>query len=135
MGRTTVYFAREGKLVPVEKERGPGAGGQPPGAAGGADRRPRSREQAEGLEATLPSLVGDEDILGISLEADVLLVNLSESFRAEIQSWGSEKETLLCYSMVNTLCENTGAREVYFFFEGEQVEYIAGVIYWAGTSR
>ncbi|MBP3720179.1 MAG: GerMN domain-containing protein, partial [Clostridia bacterium] len=46
---------------------------------------------------------------------------------------GRERETLLCYSMVNTLCENTGARKVCFFFEGEQVESIAGLIYWAGV--
>ena len=85
------------------------------------------------MEPTLPELVGEDDILGIAQNGDVLLVNLSESFRAEIQSWGRERETLLCYSMVNTLCENTGARRVCFFFEGEQVEYIAGVIYWAGV--
>ena len=34
--------------------------------------------------------------------------------------------------MVNTLCRNTGMRRVRFFFEGEQVETIAGEIYWAG---
>ena len=58
--------------------------------------------------------------------------NLSESFRAEIQAQGGEAETLICYSMVNTLCRNTGAKRVCFFFEGEQQEYIAGTIYWAG---
>ena len=78
-------------------------------------------------------MVGEEDILGIANQGEVLLVNLSESFRAEIQAWGREGETMLCYSMVNTLCGNTGARRVCFFFEGEQVEYIAGEIYWAGS--
>ncbi len=135
MGRTTVFFAREGKLVPVEKSVDRTRADSPREQMNALIDGPGAREQAEGLEATLPSLVGDEDILGISLEADVLLVNLSESFRAEIQSWGKTGETLLCYSMVNTLCENTGAREVYFYFEGEQVEYIAGVIYWAGGFR
>ena len=62
-----------------------------------------------------------------------MLVNLSESFRSEIQQMGREAETLLCYSMVNTLCLNSGARRVCFFFEGDQVEYIAGTIYWAGV--
>ena len=66
------------------------------------------------------------------MEDDTLLVNLSESFRAEIQAQGETAETLICYSMVNTLCKNTGMKRVRFFFEGEQVEYVAGVIYWAG---
>ena len=34
--------------------------------------------------------------------------------------------------MVNTLCKNTGMKRVRFFFEGEQVEYVAGTLYWAG---
>jgi len=59
-------------------------------------------------------------------------VNLSETFRSEIQTAGKEKEFLTCYSMVNTLCANSGKKRVCFFFEGEQVEWIAGEIYWAG---
>ena len=93
---------------------------------------PTAREREAGLEATLPGNVFEDDILGIAREGDTLLVNLSESFRAEIQSAGADRERLLCYSMVNTLCTGTGSRRVCFFFEGEQVEQIAGTIYWAG---
>ena len=132
MGRTTVYFARGGMLAPVEKSVDRELADSPREQLAALMDGPGARERAEGLEAPLPELVGEEDLLGISQEGDVLLVNLSESFRAEIQAWGREGETLLCYSMVNTLCENTGARRVCFFFEGEQVESIAGVIYWAG---
>ncbi len=132
MGRTTVYFARDGLLVPVEKSVNRELSDSPREQLTALIDGPGARERAEGLEGTLPELVGEEDILGIALEGELLLVNLSESFRSEIQSWGRERETLLCYSIVNTLCENTGAKRVCFFFEGEQVEYIAGVIYWAG---
>ena len=135
MGRTTVYYAREGQLVPVEKSVDRELADSPREMLCALLDGPGARELAEGLESPVPNLIGDEDILGIALEEDILLVNLSESFRSEIQSWGRAGETLLCYSMVNTLCENTGAREVYFFFEGEQVEYIAGTIYWAGSFR
>ena len=133
MGRTTVYYARAGLLVPVEKSVDRELADSPREQLAALIDGPGARERAEGLVPTLPDLVGEEDILGIALERDVALVNLSESFRAEIQSWGREGETLLCYSMVNTLCENSGVREVCFFFEGEQVEYIAGEIYWAGS--
>ena len=93
---------------------------------------PDSTEQEEGITATLPATVREDDILGIAAEGDTLLVNLSESFRAEIQEQGPEAETLICYSLVNTLCRNTGMKRVRFFFEGEQVETVAGTIYWAG---
>ena len=63
---------------------------------------------------------------------DTLLINLSEHFRSEIQEQGKDAETLICYSIVNTLCRNTGMKRVRFFFEGEQVETVAGTIYWAG---
>ena len=133
MGRTTVYFARNGFLVPVEKSINRELADSPREQLAALIDGPGARERADGLEATLPDLVGEEDILGVAQEGDTLLINLSESFRSEIQSWGRERETLLCYSMVNTLCENSGARRVCFFFEGEQVESIAGEIYWAGV--
>lgn len=133
MGQTTVYYAREGKLVPAEKTVDRELADSPREQLTALMAGPDAREQAEGLRATLPEMVGEEDILGIANQGEVLLVNLSESFRAEIQAWGREGETMLCYSMVNTLCGNTGARRVCFFFEGEQVEYIAGEIYWAGS--
>ena len=94
---------------------------------------PGRRQRSEGIEPSMPENVREDDILGIAEVNDVLLINLSESFRSEIQAAGAEKERLICYSIVNTLCENTGKRKVCFFFEGEQVETIAGEIYWAGT--
>ncbi len=133
MGRTTVFLARNGLLAPTEKSVDRELADSPREQLAALIDGPGARELADGMEPALPELVGEEDILGIALEGDTLLVNLSETFRAEIQSWGREGETLLCYSIVNTLCENTGARRVCFFFEGEQVEYIAGDIYWAGT--
>ena len=94
---------------------------------------PGKRLRDDGIEASMPGNVRDDDILGIAEMDEILLINLSESFRSEIQAAGSEQERLICYSIVNTLCENTGKRKVCFFFEGEQVETIAGDIYWAGT--
>ena len=128
----TVYFARNGILCECER----------PVARRSADslraqlcalmEGPDYTEQEEGITATLPENVQEDDILGISAEGDTLLVNLSEGFRAEIQQQGKDAETLICYSMVNTLCKNTGMKRVRFFFEGTQVEYIAGTLYWAG---
>ncbi len=127
-----VYFARNGILCecerPVARESVDSLRAQLCALMEGPD----TTEQEEGITATLPDSVREDDILGVSAEGDTLLVNLSESFRAEIQAQGPEAETLLCYSMVNTLCKNSGMKRVRFFFEGEQVEHVAGTIYWAG---
>lgn len=133
MGRTLVYFARGKALAPLEKSVDRAKTDSPRAQLAALMEGPGDMARADGMETTLPDLVGEDDILGIAVDGDVVLVNLSESFRSEIQDWGEENETLLCYSMVNTLCANSGAKKVCFFFEGEQVETIAGAIYWAGT--
>ncbi len=135
MGNTTVFFARDGRLCrcdqPVDRRMTDSSRAQLRALLAG----PAPHQRREGIAATMPEGLGEEDILGIAEEDDVLLLNLSENFRAGIQAGGPELETLLCYSIVNTLCENSGLRRVCFFFEGEQVEEIAGEIYWAGEFR
>ena len=132
MGSAEVYFIREGELVscvrPMERQRTE----NPRALLTELMAGPTEREAAGGLEASLPGEVHEDDILGISAVEDTLLVNLSEGFRSAIQSWGKEREPLLCYSMINTLGLNCRMRRVCFFFEGRQVESIAGEIYWAG---
>jgi len=132
MSSATVYFSRNGILCecerPIPRRAPDSARAQLVALIEGPD----PSEQNEGITATLPEEIREDDILGITAEGDTLLVNLSEGFRSSIQGEGREAETLICYSMVNTLCRNTGMKRVRFYFEGEQVEYIAGDIYWAG---
>ena len=132
MGNVTVYFARNGILCECERPVASGSVNSFRTQLCALMEGPDPTEKEEGIVATLPEGVYEDDILGIAAEGDTLLVNLSESFRAEIQAQGPEAETLICYSMVNTLCRNTGMKRVRFFFEGEQQEYVAGTIYWAG---
>ena len=132
-GRTTVYFERGGVLVPCVKTVDRKQTDSPREQLTALMEGPGARERTEGLERTVPEAVRPDDILGLNAVGDTLLINLSESFRSEIQSLGPEKERLLCYSMVNTLCENSALDHVCFFFEGEQVESIAGEICWSGV--
>ena len=132
MERTTVYFERDGKLVPCEKNVDMFEADSPRTQLKALLEGPGEREAAEGMSRTLPDTVTEEDILGIASEGDTLLVNLSEHFLEEIRRFGPEKERLLCYSVVDTLCQHTGINRMCFFFEGAQVEEIAGEIYWAG---
>ena len=132
MGSTTVYLARNGILCECERPVDRRLADSPRAQLCALMEGPDGREQMEGIVATLPESVREDDILGIRAEGDTLLVNLSEGFRSEIQERGPETEILVCYSMVDTLCRNTGMKRVCFFFEGTQVETIAGAIYWAG---
>ena len=132
MGSTTVFFARNGILCECERPVDRQLADNPRAQLCALMEGPDGGEQTEGIVATLPENVREDDILGIRAEGDTLLVNLSEGFRSEIQELGPETEPLICYSMVNTLCRNTGMKRVCFFFEGSQVETIAGAIYWAG---
>ena len=93
---------------------------------------PDSRDKANGYTSPLPEGIREDDLIGSAPEGDTMVVNLSGHFREEIAAMGPEKEMLLCYALVNTICENNGMKRVCFFFEGEQVEEIAGEIYWAG---
>ena len=132
MSSVTVYLARSGILCECERPVVRRSVDSPRAQICALMEGPDRTEAEDGIVRTLPEAVREDDILGIAAEGDTLLVNLSESFRAEIQEQGAEAETLICYSMVNTLCRNTGMKRVRFYFEGEQVESIAGTIYWAG---
>ena len=131
-GSITVYFARNGILCECEQPITRRAADSPRAQLCVVMEGPDATERENGVTATLPEGIREDDILGISAEGDTLLVNLSENFREAILENGADNEMLLCYSMVNTLCKNTGMKRVRFYFEGKQEEHIAGTIYWAG---
>ena len=132
-GSTTVYFTKDGRLVRTEKPVNRETADSPRVMLNALMQGPERPDAEKGMTSPLPEDVREDDLLGISAEGDTLLVNFSGSFLEKIKAHGTEKEMLLCYAMVNTLCENTGMKRVCFFFEGEQAEWIAGVIYWAGV--
>ena len=131
-GSITVYFARNGILCECEQPITRRMADSPRAQLCVLMEGPGATEQENGITATLPEGIREDDILGVAAEGDTLLVNLSENFREAIREYGTDNETLLCYSMVNTLCKNTGLKRVRFYFEGKQEEYIAGTLYWAG---
>lgn len=93
---------------------------------------PDREEMEKGFHGTLPEGLSDEDVLGIAVSEDEIILNLSDQFLASIESMGAEKEQLLCYSIVETLCEASGREKICFFFEGKQVDSIAGFLCWKG---
>jgi hypothetical protein len=78
------------------------------------------------------STLSDADILGISLIDRVLVVNLSDSFRAAGAGLAAQQERLLVYGLVNTLLCGDRATNVCFFVGGRPFEGFSGNIDWAG---
>lgn len=128
----TVFFEKDGKLVRTEKPADREETDSPRAQLNALIQGPDRREKENGIVSPVPEAVREDDLLGLAAEGDTMLVNLSSHFREEILAAGPEKEMLLCYSLVNTLCSNNGKKRVCFFFEGAQQEWIAGEIYWAG---
>ncbi len=131
-GNTTVFFEKDGRLVRTEKTLDRETADSPRAQLAALMQGPDSRDLEKGITSPMPEGMREDDLIGIAPEGETMLVNLSGRFRDAIEKQGPEKEMLLCYAMVNTLCENNGMKRVCFFFEGEQTEWIAGEIYWAG---
>lgn len=130
--RKTLMLTDGSVLIPVERALPRQNAGIPRTVFQALLNGPTEMETVQGLMTTMPEGLSDEDILGIALDGDTLLINLSEQFAQKIIDFGTENEQTVCYSIVNTLCQNTGAKYVYFFFEGKQRESLAGLMYWSG---
>ena len=131
-GSVKVFFGKDGSLAACEKPVARELADNPRAMLEALMEGPDRRDRGNGISATPPAGVKADDILNIAASGDTLLVKLSTDFREQIREAGGETETLLCYSMVNTLCVNTGMKRVCFFFGDGQAETIAGVIYWGG---
>ena len=134
-GSVTVFFEKNGRLIRTEKAADRESADSPRVQLAALIQGPDRREEEKGIVSPMPEGIREDDLLGIAAEGETMLVNLSGHFRDQIKENGAEKETLMCYALVNTLCYNTGMKRVCFFFEGAQTEKIAGEIYWAGEFR
>lgn len=93
---------------------------------------PQTVDGAEGTRAVLPFDLGDADLLGVGLDGNVMLLNLSAHFAASASGYDAQSERLLVYAIVNTLCELPAVRGVSFFINGVQPETLAGGLYLPG---
>lgn len=81
----------------------------------------------------LPDGLTQEDILAVYTGDETIAVNLSGRFRDALAALAPAQERAAVYAMVNTLTEGTRASRVAFFFEGEQVQTLAGELEMRGT--
>lgn len=80
----------------------------------------------------LPEGLTDADILAIDVQRERVLVHLSGAFAGALSALSPQEERAAVYAMVNTLTEFGGAsatpERVAFFFDGEQVQSLAGAL-------
>lgn len=83
------------------------------------------------LTRALPETVDDADILGIKIQDDTALVNLSEAFAEACRNLTATEERNMVYAIVNTLTEIDGVTRVRFYVAGEEAA-LAGHLFMQG---
>lgn len=130
--QSTLYFSTGDRLAPVSRVFARGEAKNPETLIVSLMEGPTEPERRRGLDKVMPEGLDYSDVLGMSVENDTVLLNLSERCREKIRNEAGEYEQLLCYSLVNTLCESLGTRRACFFFDGETEEHLCGIVYWGG---
>ncbi len=84
-------------------------------------------------ERVFPHGTVNEDIIGIAVEGDQALVNVSAQFQMLMQGISMENERLLIYAIINTLTELPSVKRVRFYVAGEEVDSLGGHLYMRGV--
>ena len=63
-----------------------------------------------GARRAMPQGVTDADVLGVRVDSDQVLINLSGAFYQACQGMSADEARALVYSIVNTMCELPGIR-------------------------
>ena len=132
MDQVTLYLSSGDKLKPVRRALPHRQSRDPRALLAELMEGPTQQELDAGYEPVLPEGLDKSDILGISLQGDTLLLNLSSRCADLIRTQAASWEQIVCYSLVNTLGEAMGAQRVRFFFDGEMLEELGGTLYWGG---
>ena len=93
---------------------------------------PQPYDSVSGLTGILPNNLRDADLLGIALQNDRALINLSQHFKSACEGLDETAERLLIYGIVNTLTELPTVRTLAFFVADTQVESLCGALYLPG---
>ena len=132
MDQVTIYLAKGDKLTAVTRTLPAGEASSPRVLLQELMQGTTAEERAAGISNVLPAGLTNADVLGLSLEDDTLVINLSAHAAETIRQAGSDSEQLTCYSIVNTMCAAKGVRRVIFFFDGASAEQLGGSLYWSG---
>lgn len=85
----------------------------------------------EALEPALPVGITDADILGIQIQGDTALIDVSRAFAQACKGLTEAQERNMVFSIVNSLTELEGVKRVRFFVEGTQ-STLSGYLFMGG---
>lgn len=129
--QTTLYLPRGDHLIAVTRRLPDDDAYHPRALMGALMAGPTASEQAEGIGPLLPEGLSDADILGISVDGNTLLVNLSARAAERIRESDLDQH-LMCRGLISALCELMGTPRIRLFFGGDTVEALNGPIFWGG---
>ncbi len=72
------------------------------------------------LGPALPAGITDADVLGLQIEGDTALLNLSQGFASTCRDMTETEERNMIYAIVNTLTEIDGVTRVRFYIDGQE---------------
>ncbi|MGI6705221.1 MAG: GerMN domain-containing protein [Clostridia bacterium] len=90
-------------------------------------RGPYNREYPD-ARPVISQGISSKDISGIAVEKDLVKLNLSRNFYEKSRGLGLAGESMLVFSIVNSLTELSNVKRVQFFIEGKTVETFSGHI-------
>lgn len=129
----TLYFASgEGKLRQAVRAVPFYEGCSVRAIVGQLMQGPQPYDSPSGLSAALPEGLRDADLLGVSYENGVVMLNFSSQLITKCQGFSPAQERQMVYSLVNTLTQLPGVRRVCFFILGDQPQSFAGALYLPG---
>ena len=135
MDDCTLYFAdaAEQKLVAVKRPIPFYQTSSPRALLNELFAGPSAADSVQDVRGMIPAgMLKDSDIIGISLDGDTLLINVSNTFLDVGQGITEDEDRLLVYSLVNTLLHAVNAKRVAFFAGGNPIEGFTDEIYWKG---
>ena len=93
---------------------------------------PQAYDSKTGLRAVLPKDLAADDLLGVSYDGNVLLVNFSGKLITAAADMDGKTIENMIYGLVDTLCRLPGVKRVAFFVDGQQPETLGGTVYLPG---
>ena len=93
---------------------------------------PQAYDSKTALRPVLPQALTEDDVLGISYDGSVLLVNFSQKLLTASEGMDGKEVEHMVYGLVDTLCCLPGVKRVALFVAGQQPENLGGTIYLPG---
>ncbi len=128
----TIYLPRDGQLTTIKRAVPAGAAKAPSVLMQLLSDGPTNAEAENGIGSVFPSVLDENDLIGIGFENNTLLLNLSSRCEGVLTSLPAELQQTCAYAIVLTLCENLGARHLRFFFDSRAPIETSSGIYWGG---